>query len=112
MRCENHVIELAELLRNKRIRTFRRFIPEYVEPGPGNAFFLQSPDELRLVDDAAPRGIDEKRLALHQAELTFSDELMRARIIIAGNADEVAALEQIIQIGGPLDAKFLFPLGG
>ena len=33
------------------------------------------------------RGVDEKGLGLHQAELAFADKLMRARIIIAGNAN-------------------------
>src|ERR1700677_2788583 len=61
MRGENDVVELQD-----RIVGVGRLLLQNVEPGAGDAAFLQSLGQRLLVDDRAARGIDQIAGRLHQ----------------------------------------------
>src|SRR5215470_5067859 len=63
VRGDHRVRELAE-----RVVERQRLLVEDVEAGAGDGPVPQGPDEGRLVDDGAPRGVDEVRGRLHEGE--------------------------------------------
>src|SRR5215467_2429383 len=105
---QDDVLELAEFLGNEGVVGRWGFIPEDVERRARDGAILQGADERGLIHDAATRGIDEIGRGFHEPKFADADQLVRSRVVIAFDADEVAVPEQLVKAGGPF--KPLFPL--
>src|SRR5271170_1514682 len=92
MRRQDHVVELKD-----RVRWVGRLLLQHVQPGAGDAAFLQRLRERLLIDDRTARRIDEIGGRLHQREALGVDQvagLFRQRTI---DGDNVAPPEHVLE---------------
>src|ERR1700733_13852438 len=89
MRCEHHIVEHAQWMRQRERLDF-----EHVDPRARDFLFLQRRQKRRLIDDGAARGIDEERCPLHPLEILGADQATRFLAQNKMNRDDVGFGEQ------------------
>ena len=70
---------------------------EHVERRAAQALFDERPLQRLLVDDAAARGVDEKRVGLHQREGARVDQTARRRVERHVERHDVRPFEQRVE---------------
>src|SRR5437879_3340846 len=82
-----------------------RLALEHVQARREDAPFLERPDERRVVDDPAARGVDDHRGRLHLRERRGADEMVDLRRVGHVEADEIGFPEELVH------ARVLRPQG-
>ena len=100
MRRDDDVVE-----RQDRVVPGRRLDLEDVEPSARDAPGGERLVERALLDDRAPRGVDDVRRGLHQRDLARPDQAARRRAQRAIDRDEVGAAHHLVEAAHELHVQ-------